>query len=111
VAAAVALFLLVRQVLSDEVALLIFVFVLILAWRSVGGYFQQYVTTRPPSRKQLESGIRAGESLIRRYRESPGYRVTGLRKVWNTGMPQVMLGAAATLGVGELIQMAIEKLL
>lgn len=110
IAAAVALFFLVRQIVSDEAALLSFVFVLVLAWRSVGGYFQHYVTTKPPSRKQIESGIRAGESLIERYRESPGYRALGLRRIWNTGMPQVMLGAAATLGIGELIGMAADKL-
>ena len=111
IVAGVALFFLVRQVLSDEVALLVFVFVLVLAWRSVGAYFQQYITTKPPSAKQLESGIRAGESLIEKYREHPGYRVTGWRRIWNTGMPQVMLGAAATLGVGEIIQAAVEKLI
>lgn len=107
--AAVALFFLVRQVVSDDIAILIFVFALVFAWRVIGSYFQYYVTTKPPTQKQLASGIKAGESLLEQYRKNPGYRVTGFRRIWNTGMPQVMLGAAATMSIVELIQMVVTK--
>ncbi len=103
IVAAVALFFLVRQVLSDDAAVMLFIFVLVFAWRAVGGYFQYYITTRPPSEKQLDNGIKAGESLLAQYRANPGYHVTGWRRLWNTGLPMVMLGSATAMGVAELI--------
>lgn len=103
VVAAVMLFMLVTQVLSMDIAVIVFLFVLILSWRTIGGYFQYYVTTKPPNQKQLESGIRAGESLIEQYRKNPGYRVDGWKRIWNTGMLQVMLGAAAVYSIASLI--------
>jgi CBS domain-containing protein len=101
--AGVILLLMMAQIFSMETAVLITVFVLVFAWRVIGGYFQQYVTTKPPSRKQIESGIRAGESLLDKYRQDPGHRVTGWRRIWNTGMPQVMIGASAAITLGEIL--------
>lgn len=111
IVAAVMLFLLVTQVVSTDIAVLIFVFALVLSWRTIGGYFQYYVTTKTPNRKQLESGIMAGESLIEQYRKSPGHVVYGWRRIWNTGMPQVMLGAAVVYGLLWLLWPAAGRVL
>ncbi len=114
IVAAVMLFLLVTQVISTEIAVLVFVFVLVLSWRTIGGYFQYYVTTKPPNQKQLASGIRAGESLIEKYRNNPGCAVYGWKRIWNTGMPQVMLGAATVYSLIWLLSQvwpAAEKIL
>ncbi len=69
--AGVIVFLMVAQMFSSEVAALIAIFVLVFAWRVIGGYFQYYITTKPPNSKQLESGIKAGESLLEKYRQNP----------------------------------------
>jgi hypothetical protein len=76
---------------------------MIFAWRTIGAYVQNYVTTKPANPKQLMSGIQAGENLLEKYRENPAYHVTGWRRFWNTGMPQVMLGAAVMTSIGQLL--------
>lgn len=103
IVAGIIVFLMVAEVFSSEVAVLIAVFVLVFAWRVIGGYFQYYVTTKPPTAGQIESGIAAGESLLEQYRRAPGHRVTGLHRIWNTGLPLVMLGAAAVLWIREYL--------
>ncbi|MBP6965171.1 MAG: DUF1385 domain-containing protein [Armatimonadetes bacterium] len=103
IVAAVVVFFMVSEAVSSEVAAMIAVFILVFSWRTIGAYFQQYVTTRPPSLKQLQSGIRAGEGILREYRDNPASHVAGLRRLWNTGMPQVMIGAAFAFGLGEQV--------
>ncbi|HUV03729.1 MAG TPA: DUF1385 domain-containing protein [Armatimonadota bacterium] len=97
--AGVLLFMIIRQILSEAIAIVATVLVLMFGWRVIGGYLQHYVTTKPASAKQLESGIRAGESLLEKYRSNPSYRVTGWQRIWNTGMVQVLIGAAAVAAV------------
>lgn len=99
------LFLMMTQVLPYETAVLIAVFVLIFTWKTIGGFFQYYVTTKPPNQKQVESGIKAGEGLLELYRKNPSYQVFGWRRIWNTGMPQVMLGASLTMALGQIFQL------
>ncbi|MCX6375527.1 MAG: DUF1385 domain-containing protein [Armatimonadetes bacterium] len=106
IVAAAILFLMVAEIFSTETAMLIAIFVLVFTWRILGAYTQFYITTKSPTTRQLESGIKAGESLLEQYRKHPGYRVTGWRRIWNTGMPQVMLGAAVTMAVEEMVRTA-----
>ena len=103
IVAGIIVFLMVARLFSSEVAMLIAVFMLVFAWRVIGGYFQYYVTTKPPNARQLQSGIKAGESLLEQYRKNAAYHVTGWQRVWNTGLPQVMIGAAAVLALQELL--------
>lgn len=103
IVAAVVLFMLIAQAFGTEIVAMVTIFVMIFAWRSIGAYVQNYVTTKPATPNQLMSGIRAGESLLARYRENPAFHVTGWRRFWNTGMPQVMLGAAVMMSIGELL--------
>lgn len=103
IVAAVVLFMLVAESFGVEVVAMVTIFIMVFAWRTIGAYVQHYVTTKPASREQLESGIQAGRSLLEKYRENPAYQVTGWRRLWNTGMPQVMLGAAVMMGIGELL--------
>jgi len=103
IVAAAILFLMVAQIFPTEIAMLIAIFVLVFAWRVIGGYLQYYITTKPPSPKQLESGIKAGKSLLEQYRKNPAHGVVGWPRIWNTGMPQVMMGAAATMLVREML--------
>lgn len=100
---AVILFILVSEIFGADIVAMVTIFVMVFAWRAIGGYFQYYVTTKPATAKQLDSGIRAGESLLEQFRENPAYQVIGWRRVWNTGMPQVMLGAASMTSVGVFL--------
>jgi len=95
--AGVLLFMVVRRILSDDIAMLVTVLVLVFGWRAIGGCLQYYVTTKPASSRQLESGISAGEGLLEKYRGNPAYRVTEWRRIWNTGMLQVLVGSAVTV--------------
>ncbi len=62
---------------------LIFVFFM---WRRFGTAMQEYLTTRPASRKQLESGIRAGEEILRKYQEQPHVSLSFGMRLLNSGM-------------------------
>ncbi|MGB9587175.1 MAG: DUF1385 domain-containing protein [Armatimonadota bacterium] len=100
---AVAVFMMLVERVPVQLAVLFAVLVVIFAWRSIGGFVQYYVTTKPPTEKQIESGINAGRSLLEQYRKNPSYRGSELQRIWNSGMPVVMLGVAATLPLGYLL--------
>jgi CBS domain-containing protein len=78
--------------------MLVAMLVTLVFWRRVGGWLQQYVTTRPASPNQIASGIAAGKQLMERYQK--GYGGGGaFRRVWNMGLLQVMAGWALVTGV------------
>ncbi|MGQ9696427.1 MAG: DUF1385 domain-containing protein [Armatimonadota bacterium] len=71
----------------------------LLAWRHLGRYLQQYITTRPASPKQLQKGLEAGQELLAKYREEL-VRAGGssaIRRAWNLGWIQVLAGYAVTV--------------
>jgi CBS domain-containing protein len=71
----------------------------ILFWRFFGAFLQQYVTTRPASAAELDSGIAAGRQLLERYQTGIGRHASGWRRVWNMGLLQVALGFAIIWGL------------
>jgi hypothetical protein len=73
---------------SPEIALICAV----LFWRRLGYYLQLYLTTRPATTKQLESGIRAGKELLQKYRENPGGAASLPIRIWNLGLLQSIIG-------------------
>lgn len=70
--------------------------VVYLIWRGVGAGIQRFLTTKPPSRRQLEGAIRAARQLLSRYQQRPSYHAGGLARLWNVGIVQVALGFIAT---------------
>jgi len=92
--AGVVLYGLIRKLLPEEFAILVSVLIIVFGRQAFGGLLQHYVTTKPASGKQLKSGIAAGEKLLEKYRENPARPVTGWQRIWNTGMPQTMIGMA-----------------
>jgi CBS domain-containing protein len=68
---------------------LLFVF---LTWRRFGSALQEYLTTRPASRKQLESGIRAGEEILRKYQEQPHVPHSFGMRLFNSGLVLSVVG-------------------
>lgn len=89
---------------SSQTAVLVAMVVVIVGWRSVGSWLQQYATTKPPSEKQLKNGIAAGEELLEKYQDQPNLYVTGFQRIWNMGFLQTSAGMIATTGLIGIIQ-------
>lgn len=106
----VVVFLMVAHAFSYDTAVLITIFVLIFAWKTIGGYFQYYVTTKTPSAKQLASGIKAGNGILTQYRENPACQAVGVQRIWNMGMLQVMAGMLATMALEPLLSRVLPGL-
>jgi CBS domain-containing protein len=78
--------------------------VIVLHWRSIGGFMQQWFTTRVPTPKQSQRAIDAGEEVLRRYRAGEGRTASGWEQVWNRGLLQVMIGAVAVTWILQQIE-------
>ncbi len=102
--AAASVFLIITSRVGDRFGVLLALIVVMLSWRRIGGWLQYVVTTKPPTDRQLENGIAAGEQLIDRYQERPNYQVSGFKRVWNIGFLQVALGMGSTLAFFTLLQ-------
>lgn len=75
----------------------------LLVWRPLGSMVQFWVTTRPPSRRQIESGIRAGNELLERFQGARYSAPSVFQRIWFSGMPQLVAGSALVGGVVELL--------
>ena len=78
--------------------------VVVLGWRTVGGWMQYFITTKNPSEKQLAAGVAAGNQLIERYQERPNFHLTGFDRIWKMGFVQTMSGMAAVSGLLWLLR-------
>ncbi len=72
--------------------LLIFTF---FVWRSFGDVLQVLFTTRPASKKQLESGIRAAQQLMAHYQNTPFMTSRSPLRLLNAGMMWSFAGSLA----------------
>ncbi len=106
-AAAASVFVVLTTAFPSPVAVFLAIIVVLLAWRSIGAWLQTHVTTRRPSDRQIESGIRAGQELLARYREEVlGARPAG-RRFWNLGFVQIGMGLALTMLVTQALIWAL----
>lgn len=60
--------------------------------KPLGRILQTYCTTRCPSSRQIDAAIRAATELTSRYQACPDYRAPFLKRVWNRGLIQVLIG-------------------
>jgi hypothetical protein len=70
-----------------------------LTWRNFGEILQEWFTTKPATRKQLESGIRAGRGLLEKYQEQPHVSVSFGAGLLNSGLVLSVLGMVAGFSV------------
>ena len=70
--------------------LLVFTF---FAWRSFGDALQVLFTTRPASKKQIESGIKAANELMAAYQAQPFMTSRSPLKLLNRGMMWSLVGS------------------
>ncbi len=77
---------------EQMLAFLTLVMVIVFTWRRLGAGLQRWVTTRPPTDRQLEGAIAVGEALLAQVNDRPAARATPLRRFWNAGFVQVVAG-------------------
>lgn len=70
----------------DKGTILIALVFIYFAWRDLGTALQLHLTTKPATRKQLESGIRAGEELLQKYQQQPNVPASFGMRLFNSGL-------------------------
>lgn len=66
-------------------------------WRSFGEILQNYFTTRPATRAQLESGIRAGVEVMEKYQDQPHLMPPFGARLLRSGMAYAAAGMIPTI--------------
>lgn len=100
------IFMLITSQFGSDMAVLVAMVVLVIGWKTVGNWKQAFFTTKTPSESQLRSGIAAGQQILKRFHERPGYQAYGFKRVWNMGFLQ----AAAGMGTVMTCVYMLEKL-
>jgi CBS domain-containing protein len=88
---------------ASQLITLVFILIIIMGWRTVGYYMQQYFTTKPAGEKYIRNGIAVGEELLEKYRMQPNRPMNTLSRIWGMGLPQVFLGFAAVIIIDQYI--------
>lgn len=79
------------------------VIVTLLLWRPVGSAVQQYVTTKPATDEQIQSGISAAEELLAAYSVAKVRRPTAHGRLVQSGVLHVIAGSFLAYLVASLI--------
>jgi len=82
------------------------VLVAVVGWRyryHTGFFVQNHFTTKPPTERQLRTGIAAGEKLLGLWRADPNKQVPWLRMLWIRGVPQLLGGLFIAASVFEWV--------
>lgn len=96
---------------TDSIAPLFALFTTLFYWRRVGAFLQERFTTRPATKKQLESGIKAGEELLRKYWSQPPTRPRLWRRIWCMGLAQNMAGVTLIMYLAEVLRTLLQPYL
>ncbi|MCH8274193.1 MAG: DUF1385 domain-containing protein [Armatimonadetes bacterium] len=95
----------------EELGALFALVATLVLWRRVGRWVQLHFTTKPPSRRQIENAIRAGEELLAKHRRSRRTGASFGRRLVQGGLPWVMVGAltaaAAVFGLAQVFNVEI----
>lgn len=74
-----------------------------LFWKPLGTLAQLYVTTKPPTDKQLEMGLRSGRLLIEEYQKARVHTPNLGQKIMSSGLPYVATGSVLCFLLAKLI--------
>lgn len=72
-------------------------------WKPLGSALQYYVTTKKPTEKQLDLGIKSGNELLAKYATMGGGTTSIFGRIYNSGLLHVMAGSTLALGIFTLI--------
>jgi hypothetical protein len=78
---------------NQEARLLAAAIVALAVWRPLGGLVQYWFTTRPPTRAQVEMGVRAGREILARIDSAPVVAPGLGVRLARSGLFQIVLGA------------------
>lgn len=79
-----------------KIDLFVAVVIALAAYRFLGPWVQQNITTRPASRRQIENGISAGRQILDQYQQGTSWSSrSGWKRIWNMGLLQVSIGYMA----------------
>jgi hypothetical protein len=92
-----------RWIPYDEVRLLLAVLVTLFFWRPIGSFVQQYITTKPATPKQIQSGIDAANELLDNYEKAANRKPTAMGRLLNSGILHVMAGSFLAYFIASLI--------
>lgn len=88
---------------DQELQILVAILVTMFFWRSLGSFIQYWFTTRPPNRRQLDAGIRAGKDLLTKYENNPVVAPSPWQRFASSGLPFILLGYLGSAFVIRLI--------
>ncbi|MEI7576971.1 MAG: DUF1385 domain-containing protein [Armatimonadota bacterium] len=103
---AISLFLGVSQskwIPYEELRLLMAVLVTLFFWRPLGSFAQQYITTKPATPKQIQSGIDAAHELLLNYEQAPNRKPTPFGRLLNSGVLHVIAGSFLAYLIASLL--------
>ncbi len=92
----------------DKGTILIALVFIYFAWRDLGTLMQLHLTTKPATKKQLESGIRAGEELLKKYQQQPNVPGSLGMRLFNSGL---VMSAAGFLCVQWIYQAILSSMM
>lgn len=81
------------------IQLLLAALVTYFSWRRVGSALQFFVTTKTPTTKHIEMGIKSGNELIEKYQWSNHSRASRLKVLGASGLIEVLAGGWLTLAI------------
>lgn len=86
------------RAVGSELALIAAAIVTLVLWRRLGNLTQYWITTRPPTEKQLDMGIRSGKKLLDAYQRSDMATPTVGQRIYYSGIAYVIAGAFLCIG-------------
>ncbi len=78
-------------------------------WKPLGSLAQYWITTKPPTEKQLDLGIKSGKDLLEKYHRAHVTAPNVVGRILNSGMLHVMAGAAIMTGLTWLVLAAFGR--
>jgi hypothetical protein len=96
-----------RWIPWDDVRLLVAVILTLFLWRPIGGFVQQYVTTKPATPKQIQSGIDAATELLLKFESASKRQATPWTRLLNSGVFHVIGGALLAYVIVSLLAMPL----
>lgn len=97
------------EFIEMELRLLAAMLVTLTVWRPLGSLMQYYVTTREPNDKQIAMGIKSGKELLEKSLYAPQVAPSFPRRLLQSGIFQIMLGAAIIQGVLYLVSLMLPE--
>ncbi len=92
-----------KWISDDHIRLLVGVVVTLVFWRPLGSFVQQYITTKPATPRQIQSGIDAANELLQRFEQATLRKPTPFGRLLNSGILHVIAGSFLAYLIASLL--------